>query len=112
MKNHNPTIWRGPIFQYEFFNFLNCLRRESLLEGLVQYLAFRITEQQAFIAMLEARVRVDFVAAQRELDRLDTVAGKLMAYTPTPMLSAVQETNTVARTSAVRRLRARLGLKA
>ena len=33
-------------------NFLNCLRRESLLEGLVQYLAYRITEQQAFIAML------------------------------------------------------------
>jgi len=33
-------------------NFLNCLRQESLLEGLVQYLALRISEQQEIIAML------------------------------------------------------------
>ena len=33
-------------------NFLTCLRQESLLEGLVQYLALRISEQQEVIAML------------------------------------------------------------
>jgi len=33
-------------------NFLTCLRQESLLEGLVQYLALRISEQQEMIAML------------------------------------------------------------
>jgi CRP/FNR family transcriptional regulator, cyclic AMP receptor protein len=33
-------------------NFMACLRQESLLEGLVQYLALRISEQQEFIAML------------------------------------------------------------
>ena len=38
--------------------------------------------------MMDARVRVDFVAAQHELERLDAVADKLMAYKPVPMLSA------------------------
>jgi CRP-like cAMP-binding protein len=33
-------------------NFLACLRQESLLEGLVQYLALRISEQQEVIATL------------------------------------------------------------
>jgi len=43
---------------------------------------------EAFIGMMDARVRVDFVAAKGELDTLDTVAAKLMAYKPVPMLSA------------------------
>jgi len=43
---------------------------------------------EAFIAMMDARSRVDFPAAQQELTRLDAVAEKLMNYTPTPMLSA------------------------
>ncbi len=43
---------------------------------------------EAFIAMMDARVRVDFPTAQRELTRLDSVAEKLMNYKPTPMLSA------------------------
>jgi CRP-like cAMP-binding protein len=33
-------------------NFLACLREKSLVDGLVQYLALRISEQQEMIAML------------------------------------------------------------
>jgi len=43
---------------------------------------------EAFIAMMDARTRVDFIAAKAELEKLDAVAGKLMAYKPVPMLSA------------------------
>lgn len=43
---------------------------------------------EAFIAMMDARVSVDFVKAKAELERLDAVANKLMAYKPVPMLSA------------------------
>jgi hypothetical protein len=43
---------------------------------------------EAFVAMLDARTRCDFVTAQKELDRLDAVAAKLMAYKPVPMVSA------------------------
>jgi hypothetical protein len=43
---------------------------------------------EAFVAMMDARVRVDFVTAKAELDRLDAVANTLMAYKPVPMLSA------------------------
>jgi len=54
----------------------------------VQMIAETFEMLEAFIAMIDARVRVDFVAAQRELQRLDAVAEKLMAYQPVPMLSA------------------------
>ena len=42
---------------------------------------------EAFIAMMDARVRVDFVAAKAELEKLDAVAEKLMGYKSVPMLS-------------------------
>jgi hypothetical protein len=42
----------------------------------------------AFCAMMDARVRVDFVEAQAQLDKMDAVAAELMAYDPVPMLSA------------------------
>lgn len=41
-----------------------------------------------FIAMMDARTRVDFEAAQASLVKMDAVADKLMNYQPTPMLSA------------------------
>jgi hypothetical protein len=43
---------------------------------------------EAFCAMMDARVRVDFVEAKAHLDKLDAVANQLMAYEPVPMLSA------------------------
>jgi hypothetical protein len=43
---------------------------------------------EAFIAMLDRRTAGDFVTAKAELDKLDTVAERLMGYTPVPMLSA------------------------
>jgi len=48
--------------------------------------AFAMTE--AFIEMLEARARNDFLTAQAALERCDAVAEKLMAIQPVPMLSA------------------------
>lgn len=42
----------------------------------------------AFIAMLDRRVAGDFVAEKAELEKMDAVAEKLMAYEPVPMLSA------------------------
>src|SRR5690606_8031657 len=44
---------------------------------------FEMTD--AFCNMMEARVKNDFVTAQRELERLDAVANKLMEYKPVPM---------------------------
>jgi hypothetical protein len=43
---------------------------------------------EAFIAMMDARARVDFVTAKAELERLDSAAEKLMSRAPVPMLSA------------------------
>ncbi len=40
-----------------------------------------------FVEMMDARTRVDLVAAQRALDRLEAAGSKLLAYDP-PMLSA------------------------
>ena len=42
----------------------------------------------AFNTMLDARVRVDFVTARSELDKLDAVANELMAIKPVAMVSA------------------------
>jgi len=56
-------------------------------EKRVQMIGETFETLEAFIAMMDARVRVDFPAAQKELERLDAVAGKLMAYRPTPMVS-------------------------
>jgi hypothetical protein len=43
---------------------------------------------EAFIAMMDARTRVDFVNAKAELDNLDAIANELMGYKPVPMLVA------------------------
>lgn len=43
---------------------------------------------EAFIAMLDARAKCDFLAAKKELDRLDAAAKRLMETKPVPMLSA------------------------
>ena len=43
---------------------------------------------ESFIAMQEARVRVDFVAAQAELKKLDDTANELMNLKPVPMVSS------------------------
>jgi len=43
---------------------------------------------EAFIAMMDARVQVDFPAAKAQLDKMDAVAEQLMSYQPTAMLSA------------------------
>jgi hypothetical protein len=66
----------------------------SLAAGQPEYAARvqMITETfdllEDFIGMMDARVRVDFVTAKAELDKLDIVANKLMAYKPVPMLAA------------------------
>lgn len=41
---------------------------------------------EAFIGMMDARVRVDFVEAKAQMDRLDAIAYRLMAMTPVAML--------------------------
>jgi len=43
---------------------------------------------EAFIAMMENRMRGDFVTAKADLDRLDAVAQKLMDMKPVPMVAA------------------------
>ena len=43
---------------------------------------------EAFIGMMESRAGHDFVKAKAELDRMDEIAEKLMAYEPVPMLSS------------------------
>lgn len=43
---------------------------------------------EGFIAMLDARARIDFPRAKQELERMDEIANRLMAYQPTPMLAA------------------------
>ncbi len=43
---------------------------------------------EAFVAMMEARVEVHFVAAKAELEKMDAIAERLMAHEPVPMLSA------------------------
>src|SRR5436305_1223177 len=60
---------------------------QGIYEQRVQMITETFDMLEAFIGMMDARVRVDFVAAQHELERLDVVANKLMAYKPVPMLS-------------------------
>lgn len=61
---------------------------QGIYERRVKMITQTLDMLDAFIAMLDARVQVDFIRAQRELEKLDAVAGELMAYQPTPMLSA------------------------
>ncbi len=61
---------------------------QGVYEQRVQMIAQTFAMLESFIAMLDARVRVDFPAAQAALEKLDAVADKLMAYKPVPMVSA------------------------
>jgi hypothetical protein len=67
-------------------------RKLAAGKGIYEQRVIMITQTfdmlEAFIGMMDARVRVDFVAAQRELEKLDAVANTLMTYKPVPMLSA------------------------
>lgn len=56
-------------------------------EQRVQMITETFEMLEAFIAMMDARVQVDFVKAQSELEKLDAVAEKLMAYKPVAMVS-------------------------
>jgi hypothetical protein len=66
--------------------------RLSAGQGIYEQRAKMITQTfdllDAFCAMMDARVQVDFVKAQAQLDKMDAVAAELMAYDPVPMLSA------------------------
>nr|MDQ3624424.1 hypothetical protein [Verrucomicrobiota bacterium] len=62
--------------------------RRGVYEQRVRMIGETFEMLEAFVAMMDARVRVDFGVAQRELARLDAVAEKLMAYQPVPMVSA------------------------
>lgn len=60
----------------------------GVYEERVRLIADTFAMLEAFIAMLELRAAGDFVAAKGELDKLDAVAGRLMAMKPVPMVSA------------------------
>ena len=61
---------------------------KGIYERRVKMIAETFDMLEAFIGMMDARARCDFKAAKEELDRLDAVANRLMAYKPVPMLSA------------------------
>ncbi len=61
---------------------------QGIYEERVAVIAESFEMTEAFIAMLEARVRNDFPAAKDHLERCDALAEKLMAISPVPMLSA------------------------
>jgi hypothetical protein len=61
---------------------------EGVYEKRVKMIADTFEMLEAFIAMLDTRTKGDFVAAQKELTRLDEVAGRLMAMKPVPMVSS------------------------
>jgi hypothetical protein len=86
-----PHFYPAPL-RREARTLLDEGRRLAAGRGVYEQRVQMITETfemlEAFVAMMDARVRVDFVAAQRELEKLDSVAGKLMEYKPVPMLSA------------------------
>jgi hypothetical protein len=61
---------------------------QGAYEQRVQMIGQTFEMLEAFVAMMDARMQVDFPTAQRQLERLDAVAEKLMATQPVPMLSA------------------------
>ncbi|NQU09463.1 DUF4838 domain-containing protein [bacterium] len=62
--------------------------RQGVYEDRVRMITETFEMLEAFIGMLDARVQLDFVTEKKNLDELDAVANKLMAYEPVPMLSA------------------------
>ena len=67
---------------------LKAARDQGIYAERVRMIGETLEMLDAFCDMQQARVHVDFPAAQQALTRLDTVAEKLMTYEPTPMLSA------------------------
>jgi len=61
---------------------------KGAFEQRVKVIADSFEMLEAFIGMLDARTKCDFVTAQKELDRLDAVANRRMEMKPVPMLSA------------------------
>ncbi len=61
---------------------------QGVFEQRVKMITQTFDALEAFCAMMDARVRVDFVDAKAHLDKLDAVANELMACEPVPMLSA------------------------
>jgi hypothetical protein len=61
---------------------------KGVYEQRVQLIMQTFDLLEAFIGVLEARSTGDFAAGQKQLERCDEVAGKLMAYKPVAMLSA------------------------
>lgn len=60
----------------------------SIYAQRVQIIGESFDMLEAFIEMLAARTRLDFVATKQELEKLDAVANRLMETKPVPMLSA------------------------
>ena len=61
---------------------------KGVYEQRVKVIADSFEMLEAFIGMLDSRAKCDFVTAQKELDRLDAVANRLMEMKPVAMLSA------------------------
>ncbi|MDP6502808.1 MAG: DUF4838 domain-containing protein, partial [Planctomycetota bacterium] len=60
-------------------------KRKGIYEARVKMITETFDLLEHFIAMMDARVEVDFIAAQKHLEEMDAVAKKLMSYDP-PML--------------------------
>jgi hypothetical protein len=61
---------------------------QGLYETRVKMITDTFDMTEAFCLMMEARTRVDFVAAKAELDKMDAVAQTLMDMKPVSMVSA------------------------
>lgn len=87
MPHHYP-----PALRKQARSLLDEGARLSADKGIYEKRVTMITETfdllEAFIAMLDSRARGDFKTAKEQLDKLDALANRLMAYKPVPMLSA------------------------
>jgi hypothetical protein len=61
---------------------------QGIYEQRVQLITDSFDMTEAFCKMMEARHTSDFIAAQRELEKQDAIANKLMGMKPVPMVSA------------------------
>ncbi len=61
---------------------------QGIYEERVRMIADTFAMTEAFVEMMNARARQDFVEAKAQLDKCDAVAQKLMDMKPVPMLSA------------------------
>jgi hypothetical protein len=61
---------------------------QGVYEERVKMIADTFEMTERFCLMMDARTKVDFVAAKSELDKMDAVAQRLMDIKPVPMVSA------------------------